>query len=235
MIADAKYKDLDLIPIYKAFIPMHQEFTKRNLVRFDLYKNHNTFGGARDRHLAEFVPETYLPLGKGDYNYENGFILTTVKSRIKNDIKTKWRLKFRTYCPFVKLKPNKSGEEGTRQLIALMGLGDLVSNVNTLNRGQAKDMPMGTAVETNAKFTKDHIEPLNCGTIKDKFMHDRAFLHATNQKEFVEAYNRQDKEGLRKIFKRDPQVSRLAKENQDKLFDELIELNKDCLEPWLLK
>jgi len=235
MIADAKYKDLDLIPIYKAFIPMHQEFTKRNLVRFDLYKNHNTFGGARDRHLAEFVPETYLPLGKGDYNYENGFILTTVKSRIKNDIKTKWRLKFRTYCPFVKLKPNKSGEEGTRQLIALMGLGDLVSNVNTLNRGQAKDMPMGTAVETNAKFTKDHIEPLNCGTIKDKFMHDRAFLHATNQKEFVEAYNRQDKAALRKVFKRDPQVSRLAKENQDKLFDELIELNKDCLEPWLLK
>jgi len=234
-ISDAKYKDLDLIPIYKAFIPMHQEYTKRNLVRFDLYKTHGMFGGARDRHLSEFVPETYLPLNKSDYNYEHGFILTTVKSRMINDIKTKIKLKFKTYCPFVKLKPNKSGEEGTILLTALLGLGDLTSNVNTLNRGQAPDLPLGTAVESNARFTKDHIEPMNCGEIKDKFIHDRIYLHALNQKEFVEAYNRQDKAALRKIFKRDPEVSRLPSDKQDKLFDELIHLNRKCLEDWLLK
>lgn len=234
-INEARYKDMDLLPLYKAFVPMHEEYTKQHWVKFDIYQKNGIFGAAGDRHLSEFTPDRYLPLGKKEYNFENGFILTTVKSRIINDIKRKWQLKFRAYCPFVKLKPGKSGEEGTLQLIALMGLGDLISNVNVINRGQAPDMPMGTAVETNAKFTKDHIEPINCGPIKDSYLHDRVTLHAKNQKEYVEAYFREDKNALRAIFKRDPQVSRLNPDVQDKLFDELIHINRKCLPDWLLK
>ena len=234
-INKANYKNVDLMPLYKAFVPMHEEYTKQHLVKFDIYQKNGIFGAAGDRHLSEFIPERFLPLGKKDYNFENGFNLTTVRFRIRRDIKQKWQLKFKAYCPFVKLKPVASGEEGTRQLIALMGLGDLISNVNILNHGQAKDMPRGTAVETNAKFTENHIKAIDCGVIKDPYIHDRVALHATNQKEFVEAYFKQDKPALRAIFKRDPQVARLSSDQQDKLFDELIHLNRKCLEDWLLK
>ena len=51
----------------------------------------------------------------------------------------------------------------------------------------------------DAKFTKDHIEPINSGDIKDQYVHDRVALHAQNQKEYVEAYFRQDKAALRAI------------------------------------
>lgn len=234
-INEAHYNDLDLMPLYKAFVPMHEEYTKTHLVKFDIYQKNGIFGAAGDRHLSEFIPERFLPLNKKDYNFENGFDLTTVPFRKRREVRRKYSLIFRAYCPFVKVKPKPSGEEGALQIIALMGLGDLISNVNIINRGQAPDMPMGTAVETNAKFSLDRIEPINCGPINDQYIHDRVTLHATNQKEFVEAYYRQDKPALRAIFKRDPQVSRLTPENQDKLFDELIQLNKECLEDWLLK
>ena len=44
-----------------------------------------------------------------------------------------------------------SGEEGTRQMMALCGLGNLRTNVNLPNVGQIDNLPRGAVVETNAR------------------------------------------------------------------------------------
>lgn len=236
VINATSYNGEDLMPLYKAFVPMfisnRRPFLK-NIVKFDIYQKYGVFGAAGDRHLAEFVPENYLPLGKKHYG-KNGFILTTVRNRLFRDFFRRIQLRMLAYGK-IKIKIKESGEEGVLQLIALNGLGDLVSNVNIPNYGQAPGLPEGTAVETNAKFSENKIEPMNAGEIDNDFIRTRVILHAENQRDFIKAFFDRDKEALRKVFMRDPSVARLPKDIQSKLFDELIECNKDVLENWLKK
>ncbi|MDD4316088.1 MAG: alpha-glucosidase/alpha-galactosidase [Clostridia bacterium] len=235
-INEASFKDKDVMPIYKAFVPMfnaRRRLFLKNIVKFDIYEKYGVFGAAGDRHLAEFVPETYLPLGKKHYG-TSGFILTTVKNRLFRDFLRRKQLRLLANGKR-KIKIKASGEEGVHQLIALYGLGDLVSNVNIPNRGQAPGLPEGTAVETNAKFSDGKIEPMNAGEIKNGFLRARVTLHAENQRDFIKAFFEEDKDGLRKVFMRDSSVARLPEATQSSLFDELIDCNKDVLADWLKK
>jgi len=233
-INDATYQGEDIYSIYKAFEPMAKLYRRpflNNRVKWDIFEKYGVFGAAGDRHLAEFLPEYYLPLGKRHYGKE-GFILTTVRNRLFRDFIRRNQLRFQANSCF-KIRPKTSGEEGVFQLIALYGLGDLVSNVNILNNGQAPDLPLGTAVETNALFTDGKIEPMNAGPIANDFIRERVILHANNQKDYISAFFAKDKEGLRKVFMRDPSVARIGEEKASKLFDEMIEANKDVLEDWI--
>ncbi|HKL74069.1 MAG TPA: alpha-glucosidase/alpha-galactosidase [Clostridia bacterium] len=234
-INEATFKGEDVMPIYKAFVPMFKANRRsflKNIVKFDIFERYGVFGAAGDRHLSEFIPENYLPIGKKHYG-TTGFILTTVTNRLFRDFIRRKQLSLLANSN-IKIKIKPSGEEGVLQLIALNGLGDLVSNVNIPNQGQAPGLPANTAVETNAKFTDNKIEPMNAGEIENDFIRDRVTVHAENQRDYIKAFFAKDKEGLRKVFMRDPSVSRLSEDKQSKLFDELIECNKDVLEDWLL-
>jgi len=235
-IDKASYEGKDVMPIYKAFEPMFKAKRRlfyKNIVKFDIYEKYGVFGAAGDRHLAEFIPEICLPLEKKHYG-TTGFILTTVRNRLFRDFFRRKQLRMLANGR-MKIKIKASGEEGVLQLIALSGLGDLVSNVNIPNHGQAPGLPIGTAVETNAKFSDGKIEPMNAGEIKNKFIRERVTLHAENQRDYIKAFFAKDKEGLRKVFMRDPSVARLPKDTQSKLFDEMIDCNKDALEDWIKK
>ena len=49
------------------------------------------------------------------------------------------------------------GEEGVDQILALLGVQALDTNVNLPNRGQLPDLPLGAIVETNAQFRKGRL------------------------------------------------------------------------------
>jgi alpha-galactosidase len=53
-----------------------------------------------------------------------------------------------------------SGEEGIPQMLALLGIAPLDTNVNLPNRGQIPELPLGAVVETNAQFRHDSLTPL---------------------------------------------------------------------------
>ena len=50
---------------------------------------------------------------------------------------------------------------------ALLGLGDLFTNVNLPNRGQMAEAPAGHVVETNARFSRDACVPAVAGALPD--------------------------------------------------------------------
>jgi alpha-galactosidase len=131
-----------------------------------------------------------------------------------------------------KAKLRESGEEGVAQISALCGLGDLISNVNLPNKGQAANLVEGTAVETNAKFTDNCIEAIPAGFMTEETA-KIVNVHAQNQKDFVDAFFRQDKAALCNVFCNDPAVKRIGKEKGAKLFEEMIEANKECLDSFL--
>lgn len=132
-------------------------FGSRGLVSLDLLRRFGALGAAGDRHLVEFVPWYVRDLRT---LHRWGVICTPYSYR---QARTKQKdLPPETYGT----RPlTASGEEGVRQMAALVGLGDLVTNVNLPNRGQAPDLPLGAVVETNAAFGAGSISPLTANPL----------------------------------------------------------------------
>lgn len=136
------------------------------MVKFDLYKRYGCIPAAGDRHLAEFCPlDWYLSSPERVRSFKFG--LTPVS----------WRRKYladgnatglKVASGEEKLTLKHSGEEEIDQMRALLGLCDLVTNVNLPNRGQIPNLPLGVCVETNAAFTTDKVTPVYTGPLPTK-------------------------------------------------------------------
>lgn len=212
--------------------PLWLAFRNWNNVKFELYERFGVFGAAGDRHLAEFLPETYLPLGQKRI-HRFGFFLTPVWVRVIYDkIRTRQLKKDMSMRHKIALK--RSDEDGVTQLIPLIGGPSIVTNVNRINRGQMIDLPIGTAVETNALLSFDSIHESKVETAIPKELKERLLLHATHQFDFVKHYLARNKAGLIDVFLSDPSVSRLGDQNGRKLFQKMLSANADALEDWLL-
>ena len=151
-------------------------------IKFTLFQRYGILAAAGDRHLSEFVPGfTRSP----EELFRWGIIRTPVAWRIET-----WKQgerAAREYLagqrPFVL---GDSGEEAIRQIKALLGLGDFVTNVNCKNIGQSPDLPEEVVVETNARFSRDRIEPLTAGRLPPG-VHAMIARHVANQEMIVEA------------------------------------------------
>lgn len=242
----AEIDGLDLLPLYAAYIKMFRANNlgrlgpfvpglvkrKRNeeSVKYALFEQYGRVAAAGDRHLAEFVPAMFLA---DKHVLKDGFFLTPVNGRILYNALLKTRTKLLN-LPLLKAKLKTSGEEGVRQMTALCGLGDMRTNINMPNRGQAPNLVMGTAVETNALISLDSAVPVNAGDMSEETA-ELVNIHAQNQKDFVDAYFEKDKSKLLAVFLNDPAVQRIGAENGKRLFEEMIRLNAACLEDFLLQ
>lgn len=164
-------------------------FKSVHQVKFELFQRYGILPAAGDRHLVEFIPG-FIQSPEDLFN--KGIIRTPVSWRIARwqtaPQKTRDLLSGRT-----PLLLNSSGEEGVRQIKALLGLGDLTTNVNLRNRGQVTNLPLDAVVETNAHFSHDKIEPLPAGSLPE----DLASLiqqHAANQELIITAALTNDKD-----------------------------------------
>jgi alpha-galactosidase len=228
----ASYRSQDLIPIYRLFVERRfhdgfepegeghwkeSSFASANRVKFDLFRRYGLIAAAGDRHLAEFLPPWYLrdPATVASWK----FSLTSVDWRIKDRQRLDaLQARLAEGVEEVPLKP--SGEEGVLQMKALLGLGDLVTNVNLPNRGQCPDLPMGAIVETNALFARDSLRPVLAGALPPAV---RALVmpHVVNQETVLEAAQARDKELAFKAFLSDPQV-RIGRDEARGLFEEML-------------
>jgi len=243
-INKAAYGDLDLIPIYAAYIKL---FDKNNIkrcgkftpyylkrifnehhVKYALFEQNGAAAAAGDRHLAEFTPDQWLTRGR---TLADGFWLTPVSVRKKFDAFRRFTTKLAA-TPFYSPRVKGTGEEGVMQMTAICGLGDMVTNVNLPNRGQLPDLVPGAAVETDAAFSLDSVVPMDAGEMTPASA-ALVNVHAKNQMDFVEAYFQKDRAALEAVFCRDPMVARIGEENGKKLFAEMIALNAECLEDFL--
>lgn len=177
-LTEAKYKGMDLLPIYNEYIDEHPDglertaemlhwangrYLRTELVKFTLFKRYGAIAAAGDRHLAEFCPGHWFLHDRKTVSDEYGFALTAVEwrkeeltQRIQKQLDNANGEKFELY---------DSGEEMVAQLKALLGLGDFVTNVNIPNVGQVTNNPIGAVVETNALFSGDSVRPVFAGNV----------------------------------------------------------------------
>ena len=229
----ASYQGVDLFPLYRRFVDkyyetgfikgkddnwMNNSFECSHRVKFDLFRRYGLIAAAGDRHLAEFMPPWYLKNPQTVRSW--GFGLTTVDWR-EEDLKRRLSRREAILSGIEPVQLDGSGEEGHLLIKALLGLGDMVSNVNIPNRGQVENLPLGAVVETNALFRRDEIAPVFAGTLP-KGVDALVTRHVLNQEAIVVAGMNCDREAALNAFLHDPQLSAVNPEDGEALFSQMI-------------
>ena len=157
-------------------------FHSADQVKFTLFQRFGILAAAGDRHLVEFLPGF---VSSPEMLFKWGIIRTPVSYRIKRwqTAPQKTRDLMSGATPFTL---EKSGEEGVGMIKALLGLGDLVTNVNLENTGQISNLPLHAIVETNALFSHDSVKPIVAGALPSGIA---ALInqHITNQELVIDA------------------------------------------------
>jgi alpha-galactosidase len=113
---------------------------------------------------------------------------------------------------------------------ALLGLSEIVTNVNIPNIGQAEGLPIGAVVETNSVFSKNAVRPVFAGKLPDA-VNTIVSKHAVNQQLLIEAGVKKDIELAFHVFLNDNLMT-LDIKDAEKLFGEMTDNTKKYLSGW---
>ena len=204
---------------------MNEYMGSREKVKFDMFLRYGIIAAAGDRHLVEFCPgDWYLQSKEQVKSWYFG--LTPVDWR-KERLKERNAQALRLASGEEKFEIVETGEDGVKQIRALLGLHDLVTNVNMPNKGQIPNLPYDAVVETNAIFRSNSVVPVNAGKIPCE-IYPLVARVCGEQELIVEAGIRRDFDLAFKAFANDALV-RLSLDDAKKLFDEMIENTKEYL------
>ncbi len=113
---------------------------------------------------------------------------------------------------------------------ALLGLGDIVTNVNVENVGQIANLPLGAVVETNAQFSRGQIRPLTAGSLPPS-VHSVIARHVRNQELVVEAALARNKDWAFQAVYDDP-ASGLPVDEAWEMFNAMLRATQEYLPGW---
>jgi alpha-galactosidase len=234
----AHYKEIDLLALLRHHIDQpdvlrtytqaeveswQNYFHSPGQVKFNLFKQFGVLPSAGDRHLVEFLPGF---IRSPETLFRWGVIRTPVSYRIE-----RWRAapqKTRDIMGGKESLPLKpTGEDVTAQIKALVGLGDVITNVNLENQGQVANLPLRAVVETNARFSRDSLTPLAAGSLPSSF-HSLISQHVNNQELIVEAALTRNKEMAFEAIYNDP-TNNLPLDEARRMFDEMLDASKNFL------
>jgi galacturan 1,4-alpha-galacturonidase len=198
-------------------------FRSPEQVKLTLFRRFGILAAAGDRHLVEFVPGF---VRSPEILFKWGIIRTPVAWRIERwaTAPQKTRDLINGVTPFV---PEQSGEEGINMLRALLGLGDLVTNVNMENVGQISNAPLHAVVETNAHFSRANIHPLSAGALPAGIA-PLINQHIANQELIIEAALTKNMDLAFQAFFNDP-TSHLPIDISWEFFNRLLRMNQEYL------
>lgn len=240
----ASFQGIDLMPVYKEFAEkyyeegytgdedkdhwMNNSFTSAQRVKFDLFKRYGIIAAAGDRHLAEFCPGAWY-LKNPETVREWKFGLTTVAWR-KDDLVKRLEKSARLVSGVEEFEIRETGEEGVLQIKGILGLGDLVTNVNIPNLGQMQGVPYGAVVETNALFSMGKVTPVIAGKLPDD-VHNLVIRQVLNQETILKAALNKDRELAFRAFVNDPLMTATLKDAKV-LFDQMLRNTAKYLPGW---
>lgn len=242
-LTEAKYKNIDLFPIYAEFAEKYAEtgytekldknwmnnfFACSERVKLDLFKRYGYIAAAGDRHLAEFCEGKWYLEGPEKVR-EWGFGLTPVSWR-KENLEERLQKSEKLRNGEEKVEIKGTGEEGVNQIRALLGLCELVTNVNIPNRGQIPNLPMGAVVETNAVFRGNSLTPVVAGEIP-KEIYPLVSRICAEQEVLKEAIAKRDLGMIFNAFANDPLVT-CSYDDAKKLFKEMVMNTEKYLESY---
>ena len=241
-VTEATYKNIDLFPLYREFCEkykdgynpdgdpiddnwMNKVFDSKDKVKIELFRCYGQIAAAGDRHLAELT-EGKRYLASPERVREMLFNLTPVSFRF-SDLEKRLARSARLVSGEEECKINNTGEEGVTQIRALLGLCDLVTNVNIPNQGQIPNLPLGAIVETNAVFRANSLRPVFAGNVPVS-IYPMVSRVCAEQEALSCAIAARDVEGIFQAFVNDPLVT-CGYDDARKMFFEMCENTKKYL------
>lgn len=234
----------DLLPMYAEFCEkygkdgiqpgeeenwLNKYFRCTHKVKFDLFKRFGLIAAAGDRHLAEFVPHWYLQSPEMAESW--GYSLTPVSWR-KENAKNLYQRSLDLESGKEKIEVKPSGEEGVRQIKALLGLETLVTNVNLPNKGQMEGIPLNAVVETNAVFRDGELSPVQAGKLPYP-VESLVMRHVYNHETIIDGFKNKDKEQIFRAFRNDPAMKCISEADCRALFGDMLKNTSTLLPDWL--
>ena len=245
-LTEANYRGIDLFPVYRKFCEKYVEngydnkkdnyhkwdetnsnvWQLKHKVKMDLFLRFGSIAAAGDRHLAEFCPGKWYLSSPESVRNQYFFNLTPVSYR-KKDLKDRLEKSDAYYNGTKPVKVADTGEEGVMMMEALLGLGDMATNVNIPNVGQISNLPLGAVVETNATFTACGVAPVMAGEIPRNIY--ALIARIVGEQEMVlEAAFTRNLDLAFDAFANDPLVT-INRDDAKVLFDQMIENTKAYL------
>lgn len=234
-LTSARWRGIDLFPYYRDFCNKYAEgylgdkpvdfnwinnaFVSKEKVKMELFRRFGYMAAAGDRHLVEFCEGKWY-LESVDRVIEMGFGLTPVSWR-KEDLQERLARSARLISGEENVAVKGTGEEGVDQIRALLGLTELMTNVNLPNIGQIPNLPMGAVVETNAVFRSGTVTPVFTGPVPKEILPLVGRI-CTEQELLNEGIAERSFEKIFTAFANDPLVT-CGLEDARKLFDEMVD------------
>jgi galacturan 1,4-alpha-galacturonidase len=195
-------------------------FTSAEQVKFTLFQRFGILAAAGDRHLVEFLPGF---IRSPETLFKWGVIRTPVSWRIER-WKNAPQLTHDLINGVTPLVLEPSGEEGVNMIRALLGLGELMTNVNMANIGQVSNAPLNSVVETNVLFRGGEIRPLQAGALPAGIA-PLINQHIGNQELIIEAALTGDMALAFQAFFNDP-TNILPIDSAWELFNRMLQANR---------
>ena len=239
-LTQAVWKNIDLIPYFRTLCEkcrygyeseseedawMASEKVKEVTLMMDLFLRFGYIPAAGRKHLMEFCEGKWY-LENPERVKEINSYMVSVESR-KKGYQENLDKSARLLSGEEELHVGQTGEEGVLQIRALLGLCDLVTNVNLPNRGQIPNLPLGAVVETNAVFRAGSLVPVLAGPIPTSLYPSVARI-CGQQEALSEAIAQRDLEKIFTVFANDP-LTTCGLADARKLFKEMCENTKDYL------
>jgi len=198
-------------------------FHSTDQVKFTLFQRFGILAAAGDRHLVEFLPGF---IQSPETLFKWGIIRTPVSWRIERWKSAPQRTRdlMSGQTP-LRLEP--SGEEGIGMIQALVGQGNLVTNVNIENDGQISNLPARVVVETNAHFSHNRVHPVKAGALPAGLV-PLVNLHCANQELIIEAALADDRDLAFRAFQNDS-TNHLPIDVAWEFFNRMLQVSREYL------
>lgn len=205
-------------------------FLYGNKVKMDLFRRFGVLAAAGDRHLVEFMNNSWY-IDSPDDADKWLYHLTTVGYR-KNDMVQKIAQSERIANGEEKIEVKKSDEEVVELIKALLGLvPPLASNANMPNVGQMRDMPLGAVVETNCVFSRGSVKPITAKPLPAD-VSALVLRNCLNIENTFYGIKNRDMRAIFEAFANQPLCSKLSIDDAKKLFGEMTAKTRDYLKEY---
>lgn len=247
-ITEANYNGRDMLKLLPEFIEKFYEkgycertdvspdgfrddpFLYGNKVKMDLFNRFGVLAAAGDRHLVEFMNNSWYIKDKETVN--NWLYHLTEVSYRKKDRINKIAQSKRIAAGEEKIEVKKSDEEVVDLMKALLGLiPAVVSNANVVNVGQMPDMPLGSVVETNCVFSLDSVKPIAAKRLPEA-VNALVLRNAQNIENTYYGVKHRNVKEIFEAFMNQPLCSNLTLSDGRELFNRMTEKTKEYLKDY---
>ena len=216
-INEASYQGEDVMGIFKKYTEFCSEngyekrpneyksnpFASANMIKFDMFLRYGVIAAENDRHVAEFCPPWYLKNPKVVSAWKYSLISVNYLRKRKSERLLKSK---RLMSGEEQLKIGASGNDCVAQIKALMGLNNLITNIDMPNMGQVSNLPIGAIVQTNGLLSQNSVKPVMAGALPDEIC-ALTLRHVFNQATIVKSVFDKDLDIAFNAFLNDPLIT----------------------------